>query len=76
MNVTPIIPVRPGTYDVHVVPFSGSWAVKCEGASTYCFASQTQTEAIGYGMRLARQSAAMLVIHGRDGQFREVRNYN
>ena len=75
MNIAATLPLKPGTYDVHVVPTAGTWAVKSEHVTNYRGYFQTQTEAIAYGMALARQSAAMLVIHGRDGQFREVRSY-
>lgn len=75
MNIVATLPLKPGTYDVHVIPDSGSWAVKSEHVENYFGRFQTQTEAIAYGMALARQSAAMLVVHGRDGRFREVRSY-
>lgn len=72
MNITP---VRPGTYDVHIVPQHGAWGVEVEGENFTRTLLPTQYEAIAYGVRLARESAALLLIHGRDGQFRDVRNY-
>lgn len=72
MQVTPI---RPGKADVHVVPTAGGWAVKQEHLPTYTMVATTQVEAIAAGMRLAREGAALLVIHGEDGRFRQVWSY-
>lgn len=64
-----------GSYDVHVVPYNGAWAVKSEHLTGYSFIRQTQTEAMAEAMRLARGSGASMIVHGRDGRFREVRSY-
>lgn len=61
--------------DVHVVPQGLMWSVVEEGNATRLLTARTQLEAIAYGMSLARQGANLLVIHGRNGQFRQVWNY-
>ena len=74
MNIQTITP-RPIMSDVHVVPLNGNWAVKQEHLTSYSRVTQTQAEAIGLGIELARSGATQLVIHGVDGQFRDVRSY-
>lgn len=76
--VPPTRPIQKGTYDIHVVPINGAtaWAVKGEQNRFYSMVAETQFEAIAYAVRQARESSAQLVIHGRDGRFRDVRSYS
>lgn len=77
LTIPPVQPIKKGTYDLHVVSINhgSAWAVKNEQNEFYSMVAPTQTEAIAFGMHQARESAAQLVIHGRDGRFRDVRNY-
>ena len=62
--------------DVHVVPADGLWAIKQEHLPRYTRLFATQYEAIGHAARYARDGASLLVIHGADGRFRDVRSYS
>ena len=73
MNIASIIPAR---RDVHVVPYRGKWAVEIEHEGTARCVVDTQIEAMAYGMTLAREAAVSLVIHGRNGRFRETWSYD
>lgn len=81
MKISSIVPMpslqdpKPGTHDVHVVPSFRGWAVTVENSSFYYSFANTQIEAIAQGMQLARQAAASLLIHGRDGRIRDVWHY-
>ena len=61
--------------DYHIVKHMGGWNVKQENTHVPEARFETQAEAIGYGISLARHEAVSLIIHGRDGRFREVYNY-
>lgn len=62
--------------DVHVVP-SGprNWAVLLEGVRPAVMSTNTQKQAISYGIELAKTAGTSLIIHGQDGRFRDVRSY-
>lgn len=62
--------------DYHVVPMQGSWAIKGEANPHYTGIFETQIEATSYAMTLAREAATSVVIHGRNGQIREVWSYD
>lgn len=55
---------------VHVVPQSGSWAVKSSGASKAAKITSTQQEAIQAGRQIAINKRAELVVHRADGRIR------
>ncbi len=55
---------------VHVVPHSGSWAVKSTGASKAAKLTSTQHEAIQVGRQIAINKRAELVVHRQDGSIR------
>lgn len=61
--------------DVHVVPNGESWTLKIERLNMSMPRYETQAEAIGLGIRIAREMAVQLIIHGQNGQFRDVWNY-
>lgn len=66
---------RNAVHDIHVVPHAGSWAVKVEREPSYKAVMPTQTEALGLAITQARAAGVQLVLHGRDGRFREVFDY-
>lgn len=66
---------RNAVRDVHVVPHAGSWAVKVERSPGYAALVPTQVEALGLAVSQARAAGVQLVLHGRDGRFREVYDY-
>lgn len=68
-------PALKGNHDIHVVPHQGYWATKNELLPYYTGVFMTQTEAIASGMEQARSGLAHLVVHGRDGRIRDVRDY-
>lgn len=60
----------------HVVPASGVWKVKTEGASRAMSVHATQTEALAAAAAAARASGAgSVVVHRPDGTIREERTY-
>lgn len=67
-------PIQRG--DVHVVPYGKSWVVEYAGGNDEpLYMADTQKDAIRFGIETAREGAALLIIHGQDGRFRDVRNY-
>lgn len=60
---------------VHVTTSPRGWAVSITGDDYYFALAQTQREAIIEGVRLAKEAAATLYIHGRNGRIREVWHY-
>lgn len=67
---------RNAANDVHVVPYGAAWALKLERIPGHRMVQRTQYEAIAAGAGQARAAAVHLVIHGRDGRFREVRDFS
>lgn len=67
---------RNAAHDVHVVPYGAAWALKLERIPGHRMVQRTQYEAIAAGAGQARAAAVHLVIHGRDGRFREVRDFS
>jgi hypothetical protein len=57
------------------VPDSGGWAVKKNGGSAASSVYKTQGDAIGAARRVAKKTKGQVVVHGRDGRIRDVRNY-
>lgn len=70
------LPIKRGKTDFHVVPSNGFWAVKAEHLQFYVGYWYTKTEAMAYAMQQARESASMVVVHGKDGKIQEVRDYH
>lgn len=62
--------------DFHVVYHMGGWNVKKELSNVAEARFDTQLEAMAYGRDLAKYDAVSLIIHGRDGKFREVWSYD
>ena len=60
---------------IHVVPHSGSWAVKTAGSSKAAKVTSTQSEAIDRGRQMAVNNRSELIIHGRDGAIRSKDSY-
>jgi len=56
--------------DIHVVPHENDWAIAIEGTGTRT-RYQSLEAAIAVATRLAKQTRAELLIHGRDGQISE-----
>jgi hypothetical protein len=61
--------------NLHVVPRNDGWAVRTEGRSRATSIHSSQREAIETARKLAKESATILVIHGRDGRIRERDSY-
>lgn len=61
--------------DYHVVPHSGGWAVKREGAERASSLHRTQADAIESGKQLAQTKKTELVIHRPNGQIRDSDSY-
>lgn len=59
----------------HVVPHSGSWAVKGEGNRNATSVHRTQEEAIEAARTIAIHERSEMFIHGRNGQIRERNTY-
>lgn len=57
--------------NVHVVPRSGGWAVRREGAERASTVTRTQQQAINAARRIARREHGELVVHGENGRIRE-----
>lgn len=70
------LPIKRGSSDFHVVPSNGLWAVKAEHLQFHVGYWYTKTEAMAYAIQQARDSASMVVVHGRNGKIQEVRDYN
>jgi hypothetical protein len=76
MQITGIVPPMRGHNDFHVVPNGNAWAISQENNPMFRQMRNTQVEAIGYAIDLARNEAVSLIVHGTDGRFREVYNYS
>ena len=61
--------------DVHVVPHSGGWATKTEGASRAGVVVNTQREAIERARDQAQRQRVEVVIHRKDGTIRDSDSY-
>ncbi len=59
----------------HVVPHSGSWAVKGAGNERATSVHETQQEAIAAARDIAINNRAEMLIHNRQGQIRERNSY-
>ena len=61
--------------DQHVLPHGGRWAVKGDGSRRASRVVGTRGEAIEVARRIARNQGTDVVIHGRDGEARELDSY-
>jgi uncharacterized protein YdaT len=59
----------------HVVKRDNGWAVKGAGNEKATKVVPTQKEAIEIGKQIAKNQQSELVIHSRDGKFREKNSY-
>lgn len=59
----------------HVIPVGAGWGVKGEKNARASVITTTQSQAIDYARKLAKQQGSELVIHGRDGKIREKNSY-
>lgn len=64
----------PKTGDVHVVPGAKGWRVEVEGQGQ-TGTHKTQSDAWDQARRLAQQTQAEALLHGRDGKIRERNSY-
>lgn len=53
--------------NVHVVPKSGQWAVRTEGASRVTSLHNSKEKAVAAGRSHARAAATELVVHNKSG---------
>ena len=61
--------------NIYVVRKEEHWATRSEGSSKPGKIYDTQKEAINAGREQAIKNNSELVIHGRDGKFREKNSY-
>jgi uncharacterized protein YdaT len=59
----------------HVVPYGDKWAVRKEGNTRITSSHRTQRDAIHTAHRIASSEASEVVIHCRDGKFRDKDSY-
>jgi hypothetical protein len=59
----------------HVVPKNGGWDVKGAGNQKSTAHTETQKEAITVAKEIAKNQRSEVVIHGRDGKFRDKDSY-
>ncbi len=57
--------------DIHLVPHSGGWATKKEGAERAGSVHDTKAEALEQARGQAKRERVELVIHGRDGKIQD-----
>lgn len=78
MNITSITTTTPVPLrnDFHVVPEGVYWKITREHRAYAVGMYLTKAEAVGEGMRQAREGYVSLVIHGRDGRIKSVWSYD
>lgn len=78
MNITHISPltIRPLRSDFHVVPFGYMWKLSQEHRVNPVGIYTTKVQAIGEGVKQARDGRVSLVMHGRDGRIQRVYSYD
>jgi uncharacterized protein YdaT len=59
------------TKNQHVIPHSGGWAVRKEGADRVTRVFKTQKQATDAARAIARNQGAELVVHRKDGTIKE-----
>lgn len=62
---------RGRSWNQHVVPYEGVWAVRREGNKRITSKHRLQETAIRKAKRLARKYKADVIIHGEDGSIRD-----
>lgn len=67
---------QPNERQHHILPHPEGWAVARSGAKRPARVCATKFEAMEAGIRIARNQAGILVIHGRDGTVQEQRDYS
>lgn len=60
---------------VHVIPDGVYWSVKGQGQEFPSGTFITKVEAMALAIRTARDGQGLLVVHGKNGRFQEVRSY-
>jgi hypothetical protein len=61
--------------NVHVVKHPNGWAAKVAGNEKATKVTATQEEAEKVAIRIATNQKSEVIIHGRDGKFREKNSY-
>lgn len=61
--------------DIHVVPHTGGWATRKEGAERAGGVYDTKAEALDRGREQARREQVELVVHGRTGRIQDSDSY-
>ena len=64
------------TWNQHVVPYEGDWAVRREGNKSISWKHRHQDTAINKAKRLAKKYKADVIIHRQDGTIRDRINYD
>ena len=64
------------TWNQHVVPYEGDWAVRREGNKRITSKHRRQDTAINKAKRLAKKYKADVIIHRQDGTIRDRINYD
>jgi uncharacterized protein YdaT len=60
-----------GKQNQHVVPHSGQWAVRKEGADRVTSVHKTQQQATETARKIAGNQGADVVVHRKDGTIRQ-----
>lgn len=60
---------------IHIVPHDGEWAIRISGSDDPVATEPTQQAAIELAMELAADKELDVVVHRRDGSFRNVIDY-
>ncbi len=60
---------------IHIVPHDGEWAIRISGCDDPVATEPTQQAAIELAMDVATDEELDVVVHRRDGSFRNVINY-
>ena len=58
------------TKNQHVIPHSGHWAVRKEGADRVTSTHSTQKQATDKALKIAARQGAGVVVHRKDGTIR------
>ena len=65
---------EPKTQAQHIVPYEDAkWAVRAQNSQQPSKVFDTKIEAVSYGFDLANKHDGMIVIHNRDGTFKDVK---
>ncbi len=62
--------------NLNIVPLGNGWAIKKEGSKRFTVITETQKEAINAARKIAQNSRVQIVIHGKDGRIKKLREFD